>query len=64
MKEYKVWIRVCIEECDTETGECRNVALEDGEVVEFTDSSAIDETEAYVADTLEEAQQFVDNIRY
>jgi len=62
MKTYTVWVRVCIEEQDTETGDCRNVALEDGEVVEFTDTYAINETAAFKSESLEEAQEYVDHL--
>lgn len=38
MKEYTVWARLQIEECDHENGEYRNVYVEDGIIHESYDS--------------------------
>lgn len=62
MKEYKVWLKICIEEYDTTTETYRNVCKdEDTGVIEECDAASLDEICIFKFDSYDDAQAYINS---
>lgn len=62
MKEYKVWIRICIEEYDTIAETYRNVCKdEDTGIIEECATEELDEACIFKSDSYDETQAYINS---